>query len=382
MAAVRDRLGELLHLESTSFPIVSVYLDTHWADEHARERARVFVKDEVRKARALAPAPHPADLEWIVAEAARLLDRTEHADAHGVALFACAPLSLREVLPVRQPFANRFEVAPTPFLLPIAALVEDVLPAVIVFVDTESARLIPLEITGIGAEVVLSSDVPGHHRRGGWAQLAQSRYQRHARDHREHHLTALADSVTALVHAHGVERVILAGTPRNVANLKMRLPHRVAATVVGTIEGSRHEGSATLVARAEALLRQVEEQRHAADVDAALAAATKGVDAVSNADEVLDVVNRGAVRHLYIAKGYRCEGRRCTRCGALARGHAAACRFCNGITTSESLDRAICDRVLAGGGRIDVIDDHAGLARAGGIAALLRYHRDTRPGHA
>jgi hypothetical protein len=37
------------------------------------------------------------------------------------------------------------------------------------------------------------------------------------------------------------------------------------------------------------------------------------------------------------------------------------------------LDQAMSDRVLAAGGRVEVIDGHAGLARAGGVAALLRY---------
>lgn len=373
--AVHDRVSELAHLESASVPVVSVYLDTHWADEHARERARVFLKTELRQARAHEPAPHPADLEWIETEGSRLLDQAEHADARGVALFACAALSLREVLPLRQPFANRFEIASAPFVLPLAAAAGDLLPAVIVFADAESARLIPVDAAGAGTEEVLSSEVPGHHSRGGWAQLAQSRYQRHTRDHRDHHFTAVAEAVAALARAHGVERVVLAGDPRNVAAFRMRLPERIAALVVGTIEGARHEPAGTLVARAAALLRHAEEQRHAADVDAVLTAAAKGDHAVASADGVLDVVNRGAVRHLYIARDYRCAGRRCTRCGALARGNAPACPFCRGATTDASLDRAICERVLAAGGRIDVIDDHAGLARAGGIAALLRSER-------
>jgi hypothetical protein len=33
----------------------------------------------------------------------------------------------------------------------------------------------------------------------------------------------------------------------------------------------------------------------------------------------------------------------------------------------------MADRVLAAGGRVEVIDGHAGLARVGGVAALLRY---------
>jgi hypothetical protein len=88
------------------------------------------------------------------------------------------------VLPVRVAFEDTFVVADAPHLRPLAELAEETPPVLIVFVDAESARLVPLTASGAGEEVALRGDVPGHHSRGGWAQLAQSRYQRHTQDHR------------------------------------------------------------------------------------------------------------------------------------------------------------------------------------------------------
>src|SRR5213593_1528138 len=47
MSAVdfRQRLRELARFESSGSPVVSVYLNTEWVDEHQRERVRIFVKN-------------------------------------------------------------------------------------------------------------------------------------------------------------------------------------------------------------------------------------------------------------------------------------------------------------------------------------------------
>ena len=44
-------LGELGKISKASTPVVSVYLDTRWADEHQRDRVRVFLKNELARAR-------------------------------------------------------------------------------------------------------------------------------------------------------------------------------------------------------------------------------------------------------------------------------------------------------------------------------------------
>ena len=110
-----------------------------------------------------------ADLDWIEAQGEALLDQTSLPDAGGVALFACEALGLREMLPSRIPFENTFTVGETPLLRPLTELAASAPTTLVVFIDTESARLVTLTAAGPGEEVALRSDVPGHHSRGGWA---------------------------------------------------------------------------------------------------------------------------------------------------------------------------------------------------------------------
>src|SRR6185503_1829174 len=131
---VQTRLAELAKLPPAARPVVSVYLNTRWADEDQRERVRIFLKNHLREARAAAQPP---------AEDERLIGQVELVDTSGVALIAGGD-GLREVLPVRAAFEDVFVVDRTPYLRPLAGMAQDVVPALVVFVDGESARLVAL----------------------------------------------------------------------------------------------------------------------------------------------------------------------------------------------------------------------------------------------
>ncbi len=371
---LRARLAELAKIKGSPTPVVTVYLNTRWADEQQHERVRVFVKNEIRKARqAAAGRQLEEDLDWIQSRAEAVIDGVENPEAHGVVLFACQALGLREALPVRVPFENVFVVAAAPFLRPLAAAVEQVPLSLAVFVDGESARLIPINTEGAGDEVKLESEVPGHHRRGGWAQLAQSRYQRHIQDHRERHLEAVARVLTALADGNGVERIVMAGEPRTIAALRERLPTRIAERIAGHVSGTRYEPASSILDRAAALLARARDEEERKAVDAVLTEAAKSHQAVAGVEETLDAVARGAVRRIYFLKGFSEPGRACLECGALQRGPAPTCRLCGSATRSTELGEAIAGRVIAAGGTVQTVEGHPGLARVGGVAALLRF---------
>lgn len=371
---LRARLAELAKISKATTPVVSVYLNTRWADEHQRDRVRIFLKNELAQARR---GPRPwaaaADLDWVEAQGQALVSQTTVPEADGVALFACEALGLRDVLPVRMPFEDTFVVDDAPHLRPLAALSEEVPTALVVFIDTESARLVPLTPAGPGEEVALESEVPGRHSRGGWAQMAQSRYQRHIQDHRARHFEAVAESLIGLVESHHARHIVLAGDPRNVAVFRQELPPRLARHIVGAVAGARHESADVIVARAAALLPHVEGQREAEELDAVLVAAAKGGKAVKGVEATLAAVNRRAVHRLYVLRGFSEPGRVCTGCGVLQRGFSWTCRACGKDTAAVELGEVLTGRVMAAGGTVETIEAHQPLAAAGGIAARLRY---------
>ena len=368
------RLTALSKIDRAPAPVVTAYLNTRWADEHQRDRVRIFLKNHLAEARrAPGPRPSEADLDWVESQGEALLNQAVMPETSGVALFACEALGLREILPSRVPFENTFTVAETPLLRPLLELGEQAPSALVVFVDTETARLVPLTAAGAGEEVTLAADVPGHHSRGGWAQMAQSRYQRHTQDHRARHFEAVVESLIGLMEGHGLRSIVLAGESRNVAVFRKELPARLAPLVVGAVAGARHEPIGLIVDRAAEYLPHVQGQREAEGVDAALTAAAKRGKASAGLEATIEAVNRGAVHRLYLLKGWSVPGRRCGTCGSLQSGFTWTCATCGGEARTVELSEAMAERVAAAGGVVETIEVHQPLALAGGVAAELRY---------
>ncbi|HXH81723.1 MAG TPA: Vms1/Ankzf1 family peptidyl-tRNA hydrolase [Candidatus Tectomicrobia bacterium] len=367
------RLEALARLPPGERPVISVYLDTRWADEQQRKRVRIFVKNAVRRAREESPMrPHDDDLAWVEAQAARLVARDALEEASGVALFAGGDAGLREMVPLRVAPEQELVVDDTPYLRPLAAARDEAPRLLVVFVDGESARLVPLAEDGPGEEVTLRSPVEGRHADGGWAAYAQSRYQRHIEEHRGQHYEAVAAAVAGLAEREQVERLVLAGEPRAVGLFRRHLPTDLDARVAGVVSGARHEPASALVERAGALLVEREMSEEMEAVDAVITEAAKGGRAVAGIPATVEAVNRDAVQRLYLLASFEREGVVCERCRAI-QTEAGACRFCGGPVREVELGEALVDRVLATDGEVTMIDRHAGLDREGGISALLRY---------
>lgn len=367
---IAAQLARLERLPAARPGVVSVYLNTRWSDEHQRDRTRVFLTGELRRARE-AGAAAAEDLDWIERAGDMLVQQSAAPAADGVALFACRALGLRETIPVRVPFHERFVVAERPDLGALAELLDEHASAMIVVVDGESARLLPLHPGGAGAEVVLEHDVPGRHARGGWAQLAQSRYARHIENQRDQHHEAVADAVTQIVDARAIERILLAGHEDQLTAFQRQLPERVQRLVVGRIHATRWEPSSEILRRAAERLDLQEHSDETVDVDDVLTEAAKGGRAVVGPG-TLEAARRGAIHRLYILSDLRRPGRACERCGALQEV-GEACWLCGAATRAVELGAAVVERVQTTGGSVETVRTHAGLAAAGGLAARLRY---------
>jgi hypothetical protein len=367
------RLAELAKLPPAERPVASVYLNTRWTDEAQRERVRIFLKNHLREARA-APGPRPSDddLDWIESQGEKLVGGALLPEASGVVVFAGGD-GLREVLPVRAAFADAFIVDLRPHLRPLAAALDKVVPALVVFVDGVHARLLPLTAEGAGEEVALHSDVDGRH-------VATDRFdreshdQRHIEEQRGRHYDAVAHAVAELAQRHRAQRLVLSGEARAVSLFREHLPRDIDGRVVAVIAAAAHEPITTIAERAAEHLAHVDEQQDADAVDRLLDAAAKRGRAITGLEPTLEAVNRNAVQHLYLLAGFGRMGAVCRRCNALqSASQPGGCQFCGDSVESTELGEAMTNRVLASGGKVGLIDRHAELGSQGGVGAILRY---------
>jgi peptide subunit release factor 1 (eRF1) len=243
--------------------------------------------------------------------------------------------------------------------------------ALLVFVDTSSARLIPLATSGAGHEVRLESPVDGHHRQGGWALLAQSRYQRHLQHQRERHFESVAAAVAQVGGA--VRHLVLAGETRNVGLFRRHLPSELAARIVGDMRAARHEAASALAERGAAIVERASREAARADIDAVLDSAATGRHAAAGLTAALEAVARGAVQTLYLLTACREVGVVCRHCGVMQAGMKPACVLCGRAVRPVELRQALREEVVAAGGEVRLVTEHAGLARYDGVAARLRF---------
>jgi peptide chain release factor subunit 1 len=371
--SLEDRISRLAKLHVPA-GVLSVYLNTRWSDEHQRDRTRLFVQEEVRRARQAGTVPNlDAALAWLEAETDVFVGQAREFAVPGAALFACPAAGVREVIASRGSFEPAFVVGDTPYLRPLAAMLGEHPPALVGFVDRERARLIPLATEGPEEEVVLESAVPGQHRRGGWAQLAQSRYARHIEQHRGEHYNAVVEALAAGVEERRARWVVLAGESETLAALQDRLPPALKSALAGTVRGAWHESTAAIAVRADEAVRGIEAEAARQAIVRAVTDAGKGQRAVTGVDDTLAAASRGAVRQLLVLRSFTETGRACTACGTLSRGEGPACPVCHARTRAVELGDAAVARVLASGGTVAVVTDDSRLATAGGLAAILRF---------
>ena len=370
---IRQELVELSGIPASRTPVLSTFIDTRWGDEHQRGRVRAVIESGLRRAAAADPPPLAEDLHWVEARTTAIVAQAELVGARGVALFACSAIGLRRVLALRAPMATTVILGSRPRLRPLIEALPEVEETLVVWLDREQARLIPIGPEGMREEVALVGDVPGHHSRGGWAQLAQSRYQRHIEVHRDRHLDAVAAAARGLAHDLAVTRLVLLGEAEIVNALRGALDADTASRVVATLPSSRYESSADLATRALAAAEQSRAVETAARIETVLVDAEKRARATAGLGPTLDAVSRGAVHQLYLLRAFSQVGRECEPCDLLKAEAVPTCPLCGGLTIETELGEAAGRRVLSAKGDVIDVPDHAGLARHGGLAASLRY---------
>ena len=82
---------------------------------------------------------------------------------------------------------------------------------------------------GLSSETDVTSNVPGRHQQGGWAQM---RYQRRVKDHMDRHHKEVAEYLAAYSQVQPQAFIILSGQDEIIANLRQFLPTQVQQQVI------------------------------------------------------------------------------------------------------------------------------------------------------
>jgi peptide subunit release factor 1 (eRF1) len=373
--SIEEPLARLVSFEPTTFPVLSVYLNTQ-PDQHGRTPdAAPYLQREFKALARTWVASSPAresfdrDVERIIAYATEKID---HA-ANGVALFACwGAGEFFEAVQLTTPLSDNHVYAYNqPHLYHLAHLDEQYPRYAAVLTDTNTARIF---VFGMG-HVISAEAVKGKkvHRVkvGGWSQ---ARYQRRCGNAHQEHAKEVIERLAEIVRDDKVSHIILAGDSVVIPLLQEQIPQEMAA-MVEVMKLDIHASDNDVLRATLEKLQEQEAKTAAEKVDRLMQQYRAHGLAIVGLEETLEALANGQVDELLIS-------------GKLEESHpeteqvtailAPEIPDSDGGTNSDeprqaSVPDLLVTKAKQTGATVTFIEDPALLEPIGGVGAFLRW---------
>jgi peptide subunit release factor 1 (eRF1) len=360
---MEEPLARLVAFEPTTFPVLSVYLNTQ-PDQHGR--APDATPHLHREFKALARTWSPGsperhsfdrDVERVIAYAT---DKIGPA-AHGVAIFACwGATEFFEAIQLNTPVVdNRVYACNQPHLYQLVHLDDRYPRYAAVLTDMNTARIFVFGLDQvIGAEEVNGKKV---HRVkvGGWSQ---ARYQRRVGNAHQEHAKEVIERLAQIVREDKITHIILAGDSVVIPLLQEQLPREMASMVEVMrldIHASEQDVLTGTLAKVDRLMQQYR---------------GRGL-AVAGPQETLEALAKGQVEELLISGGLEESHSQPEEVPAILAPEIPNAE--GGTKSEESPPAPLPDLLVAKakqtGAAVTFIEDPALLESVGGVAAFLRW---------
>jgi peptide subunit release factor 1 (eRF1) len=281
-----------------------------------------------------------------------------------VAVYACQPADLLEVVRLRQPVENRVEIDRAPFVEPLVMQGPDE-RWMVLLTNRRAARL----FFGAGDDLEETDrfvdDVHSQHDQGGWSQM---RYQRSVEKEVHDHLQNTADLAFDLYKKRGADRVLVAAPDELVGDFKAKLHPYLLERIAGRIQVDIENASLDDVraAAGEAIQAHVRKSEREA-LDRLTQSVGKGGRGAAGIEEVLDALNQARVETLLVAENFRASGRVDFEAGLLLPETAD-----HGEQVDDIVEPAI-EKAIEQSANAMVVRHHDDLVPLGGIGAVLRF---------
>ena len=358
---IRDLIRQLAEVESPDAPALSVYLDMRpeaaevaaeatqpqVSGDPTRRPALTVLRDRLREIENTLP-PHSSHAESLRADIERTeayVTSDELRSAGGVAIFACSAAGVWETLPAGAVFVTQVSAGATFDLYQLARLLDEYESAVVALFDTNTARLFVMRRGHLAERAGLDEPAADHkrHKQGG---PSQARFQRHVDEQDERFAKEAADAIEDLVRREAAKHVVLAGDERAVSAMKQALSKEVQGLIEGVerlqIIATRDQVEADVLP----VLERAEAELSAGVADRVIAGVQSGALGVGGLEATMRALEIGQVDELVIEEAAGLD---------------------------EELRAELVRQAALTSARVEVVGEHEGLHRLGGVGATLRY---------
>jgi peptide chain release factor subunit 1 len=281
-----------------------------------------------------------------------------------VAVYACGPEDLLEVVRLRRPVDNKVVLGRTAFVEPLVLHGTDE-TWMVVLANRRAARLFVGPGDALEETDRIVDDVHQQHDQGGWSQL---NYQRSVEKEVHDHLAHTAEVAFDLFKERGVERVLIGAPEELKADLKAKLHPYIKERIAGKLSCDVENASLDDVrgAARDAIAEHIRRCEREA-LDRLVESVGRGGRGAAGLADVLDALNQARVETLLIAENFRARGRVDFQAGLLLPEGAD-----QGEPVENIVEPAI-EKAVEQSAQTLVVRHHDDLGPLGGIGAVLRF---------
>lgn len=378
--SIAAQLARLNQFRPGSHRVVTCYLKVEPRDR-ARGKYLIKVKNRVRALESALPqlGLERATVEAIRADMARVLDFLKQPgnlpSSQGIAIFACGPTKLWEVVPLPWVHRSRLAVERTPLVRELAAAEDEFGRILTAVLDRTAARFFQVtafgatEMPGLTADATRGGRYHGDQDGPGWGEHS---YNNRIRTERQRHLEAAAQQLLALDKASPVHGIVLAGIGTDAAALQPFLHPYLLDRVMGSVRLNAKSVSPAEVLAATLQVRETWERTSELllmhDLEEGLGTGW----AVDGVHDTLKALGRGQVRTLLVDPDVAEPGFRGVASGRLGlmeadlRGEGEVVAVLDVV--DDAIEEALRQRVT-----VNVVFEPAAKKAIHGMAALLRF---------
>ena len=373
-----DTLRRLAEVDAGDLPVLSIYLDMRpqaTGQSPGRRAGLVVLRDRLREIERTY-WPRGADYDSFKADEQRIeayLNEDFEREAAGLALFACSGTGLWEAVQAGVPFHDSVAAGPRPDLFQLARLIDEHETAVVALVDTNTARLFVTRTGRLDEAEALDEDSVSFQKRslGGWAE---QRYQRHIDKHIAQFAKEAAAAIEDLVAREGARRLVLAGDEVAITPLDGEMSKALKDNLDEIVRVDMRTSRDELDDQIRHALERAEADSGRSVADRLIGAVRGGGLGVTGVEATRQALEAGAVEVLVLTELPGAAPDETDYHDARDLGEQAEdmAEHEPGVLDLE-IRNELVRLAAATSAEVEVVADHEGLVRVGGVGALLRY---------
>ncbi len=287
-----------------------------------------------------------------------------------IAIFRSEPMNYFTALGIPHEIKNSLIVDTSPYIRPLAQLIDELENYAIVLMDTHQAKLFLVSLGAVKDRKRLIAHIMNKHKKGGWSQM---RFQRLREEAIEQFQKTVLEALGKFVVEEQITGIILAGPGGAKLQFKKELPHILANIVLAELDYPMDLPPQKLVEAATGEVVKKEHEKSAKAVETLRSEILKGGEAVYGISETVKATRDGRAELLILSKDLKVRGWICEHCQVVEVGKKDRCPNCNNKTSEVDVLEEILEFAERTGAKIEFVGDNPLLEELGGVGALLRY---------